>query len=159
MSIEGKLHCKSKATKRAIATGARLNTKICPCNKQRFCSFKIEIFQLKNFDIVLIFAQNIERGYILEPPYRGGSNEYPQSMFWSKNKKKRYTLCKSHFFYIKADFRGYSFHKYDFLLRKHAHAKYEAVLTSTNNLSFGSKVRKKVYPCKAKFYYINMGNE
>ena len=22
---------------------------------------------------------------------RGGSNEYPQSMFWSKNKKKRYT--------------------------------------------------------------------
>ena len=22
---------------------------------------------------------------------RGGSNEYPQSMFWSKNKKNRYT--------------------------------------------------------------------
>ena len=27
-------------------------------------------------------------GYTLEPPQRGGSNEYPQSMFWSKNKKK-----------------------------------------------------------------------
>ena len=36
----------------------------------------------------LIFAQNIDCGYRLEPPRRGGSNQYPQSMFWSKNKKK-----------------------------------------------------------------------
>ena len=41
--------------------------------------------------LVLIFAQNIDCGYKLEPPRRGGSNEYPQSMFWSKNKKNRYT--------------------------------------------------------------------
>ena len=27
---------------------------------------------------------------MLEPPHRGGSNEYPQSMFWIKNKKIRY---------------------------------------------------------------------
>ena len=26
-------------------------------------------------------------------PRRGGSNEYPQSMFWNKNKKNRYTLA------------------------------------------------------------------
>ena len=26
-------------------------------------------------------------GYTLERPRQGGSNEYPQSMFWSKNKK------------------------------------------------------------------------
>ena len=39
--------------------------------------------------LVLIFAQNIDCGYTLEPPRRGGSNEYPQSMFWSKNKKNR----------------------------------------------------------------------
>ena len=45
----------------------------------------------KNFDIFLIFAQNIDCGCTLEPPPRGGSNEYPQSMFWSKNKKNRYT--------------------------------------------------------------------
>ena len=32
-------------------------------------------------DIFLIFAQNIDCGYTLEPPRRGGSNEYPQSMF------------------------------------------------------------------------------
>ena len=29
----------------------------------------------------LIFAQNIDYGFSLEPPRRGGSNEYPQSMF------------------------------------------------------------------------------
>ena len=34
-----------------------------------------------------IFAQNIDCGYTIEPPHRGGSNEYPQSMFWSKNNK------------------------------------------------------------------------
>ena len=48
-------------------------------------------FQLKLFDYFHIFAQNIDCGYTLEPPQRGGSNEYPQSMFWSKNKKIMYT--------------------------------------------------------------------
>ena len=58
---------------------------------KNFFSSKIENFHQKNFDIFLIFAQNIDCGYTLEPPRRGGSNEYPQSMFWSKNKKNRYT--------------------------------------------------------------------
>ena len=56
-----------------------------------FSAVKIEKFHQKNADIFLIFAQNIDCGYTLEPPRRGGSNEYPQSMFWSKNKKNRYT--------------------------------------------------------------------
>ena len=56
-----------------------------------FLALKIENFQLKIFDIFLIFAQNIHCGYTLQPPRRGGSNEYPQSMFWSKYKKIRYT--------------------------------------------------------------------
>ena len=36
--------------------------------------------------IFLISAQNknIDCGYSLEPPHRGGSNEYPQSMFWAE---------------------------------------------------------------------------
>ena len=34
-----------------------------------------------------ISAQNIDCGYSLEPPRRGGSNEYPQSMFLSRHKK------------------------------------------------------------------------
>ena len=53
-----------------------------------FGGLKIGNFQLKKFDIFLTFAQNIDCGYTLEPPRRGGSNEYPQSMFWRKNKKK-----------------------------------------------------------------------
>ena len=31
--------------------------------------------------IFLILLNNIDCGYSLEPPRRGGSNEYPQSMF------------------------------------------------------------------------------
>ena len=31
--------------------------------------------------IFLILLNNIDCGYSLEPPHRGGSNEYPQSMF------------------------------------------------------------------------------
>ena len=54
---------------------------------------KNEIFHWKMFDIFLISAQTIDCGYTLEPPRRGGSNEYPQSMFWSKNKKNRYTTA------------------------------------------------------------------
>ena len=52
--------------------------------------------QLKIFNIFLIFAQNIDCGYTLEPPCRGGSNEYPQSMFWINNKKNRYTPVLLH---------------------------------------------------------------
>ena len=48
-------------------------------------------FQIKNSDIFLISAQNIDRGYSLEPPRQGGSNEYQQSMFSSKMRKIMYT--------------------------------------------------------------------
>ena len=34
--------------------------------------------------IFLISAQNIDYGYSLEPPHRGGSNGYPQSIFWAE---------------------------------------------------------------------------
>ena len=45
--------------------------------------------------IFLVSAQNIDCGYSLEPPRRGGSNEYPQSMFWAEIWKI------SDFFYLK----------------------------------------------------------
>ena len=45
---------------------------------------------LEKFDNFNMFAQTIDCGYTLEPPRRGGSKEYPQSMFWNKN-KIRYT--------------------------------------------------------------------
>ena len=46
-----------------------------------FHSLKIDNFQMKNCDIFLIFAQNTDSGYTLEPPRCGGSNEYPLSKF------------------------------------------------------------------------------
>ena len=56
-----------------------------------FSPVKIEKINRKCMIFFLIFAQNINCGYMLELPRRGGSNEYPQSMFWSKNMKNRYT--------------------------------------------------------------------
>ena len=58
---------------------------------------KMKIFPGKNLIFFFIFAQNIDCGYTLEPPRRGGSNEYTQSMFWSKNKKNRYTPANPSF--------------------------------------------------------------
>ena len=52
---------------------------------------KNEIFQTKNSDIFHISAQNTDCGYSLEPPRRGGSNEYPQSIWFSKIRKIMYT--------------------------------------------------------------------
>ena len=34
--------------------------------------------------IFLFLLKKIDCGYSLEPPRRGGSNEYPQSMFWAE---------------------------------------------------------------------------
>ena len=48
-------------------------------------------FPHKTYDIFHISAQNIDCGYSLEPPHRGGSNEYPQSMFWAEIRKIMYT--------------------------------------------------------------------
>ena len=60
---------------------------------------KIENFQKKSLYIFLIFAQNRDCGYMLEPPQRG-THEYPQFMFWSKNKKNWHTPAYS-FFIVK----------------------------------------------------------
>ena len=52
----------------------------------KFYLQKNEKFSDKNSDIFHISAQNINCGYSLEPPRRGGSNEYQQCMFLSRNK-------------------------------------------------------------------------
>ena len=61
---------------------------------------------MKKADICYIFAQNVDCGYSLEPPRRGGSNEYTQPIFWSKNKKNNVYPCKPQFYYIKVGFTG-----------------------------------------------------
>ena len=67
---------------------------------------KNENFQMKISDYFHISAQNIDCGYPLEPPCRGGSNEYPQSMFLSRNKKNNVYPCKPQFYHIKVGFKG-----------------------------------------------------
>ena len=61
---------------------------------------------MKNSDNFHISAQNIDCGYSLEPPHRGGSNEYPQSMFLSRNKNNNVYPCKPQFYYIQVGFKG-----------------------------------------------------
>ena len=63
-------------------------TKTCLFKYTDFFTTKNEYFQMKNSDIFHISAQNIDFGYSLEPPRQGGSNEYPQSMFLSRDQKK-----------------------------------------------------------------------
>ena len=58
---------------------------------RRFSPPKTKKISDKTPDIVHISAQNIDCGYSLEPPRRGGSNEYPQSMSFSKIRKIMYT--------------------------------------------------------------------
>ena len=63
----------------------------------------MKIFRLRISDIFYIF---IDCGYSLEPPRRGSSNEYPQSMVLSRTKKNNVYPCKPQFYYIKVGFKG-----------------------------------------------------
>ena len=53
----------------------------------KFHHQKTESFQIKILISFIFLLKNIDCEYSLEPPRRGGSNEYPQSMFLSRNKK------------------------------------------------------------------------
>ena len=65
--------------------------------KHAHVTFFLQVVKIENFlkiisYIFLIFAQIIDCVYTLDPPRRGHSNEYQQSMFWSKIRKWVY-LC------------------------------------------------------------------
>ena len=68
---------------------------------EKLITEKLKIFSQKKSNIFHISAQNIDCEYSLEPPRRGGSNVYPQSMFLSRNKKNNVYPCKPQFYYIK----------------------------------------------------------
>ena len=59
----------------------------------------MKIFSRILLQFFFIFAQNIDCG-------RGGSNEYPQSMFWSKKKKIDVPPHTPVLLYIKVGFEG-----------------------------------------------------
>ena len=64
-------------------------TKLCPCNvyplEPHFYITKLGYVGVYLFFLFLL--QNIDCGYSLELPRRGGSNVYPQTMFWAKIRK------------------------------------------------------------------------
>ena len=61
---------------------------------------------MKNSDSFHISAKNIDCEYLLELPRRGGSNEYPQSMYLCRNKKTNVYPYKPQFYSIKVVFKG-----------------------------------------------------
>ena len=71
----------------------------------KFSHQKNENFQIKNLIFFHISALNIDCGYSLEPPRRGRSNEYPQSMFGAEIRNIMYTPVTP-FYYIKVGFKG-----------------------------------------------------
>ena len=80
-------------------------------------ALKTENFKLNFFlYFFLIFDQKIDCGYTLEPLWQGGPNEYPQSMFRSKNKKNRYTPAYPSFTMQKWGLRGYLVHGHVLLM-------------------------------------------
>ena len=66
---------------------------------------KKQKFSDKSSDIFHISAQKHRLWYSLELPSWGSSNEYPQSMFSSRNKTNIYP-CKAQFYNIKVGFKG-----------------------------------------------------
>ena len=75
-----------------------------------FLAVKIENFVGIHFDTFNNFVQNIDCGYTLEPPRRGGSNEYPKYMFVSKIRKK------TQFYYVKVGIMGYTLYGHVILM-------------------------------------------
>ena len=68
------------------------------------------LFLLKNIDCGYSLEpprKNIDCGYSLEPPRRGGSNEYPQSMFLSRNMKHISVILSKHFQFLEVKFSIY----------------------------------------------------
>ena len=64
----------------------------------------------------ILHFKNIDCGYSLEPPRRGGSNAYPQSMFWSRSKKNNVDPCKPQLYYIKVGLKGSNLYRHVFVI-------------------------------------------
>ena len=63
-----------------------------------------------------ISAQNIDCGYPLEPPRRGGSNEYQQPMFWAEIRNIMYTPLNPSFTIEKWGLRGSVLYRHVFVM-------------------------------------------
>ena len=82
----------------------------------KISSTKNENFQIKISDIFHVSAQNIDCGYSLEPPRRGGSNEYSQSMFRAEIRKIMYTPVYPSFTIKEWGLRGSKLYRHVFVM-------------------------------------------
>ena len=81
-----------KISEKGSVTSRKLKNKICTITKTclyKFYPLKPHFYIVKLgftgvYIIFLISAQKYRLWCSLEPPRRGGSNEYPQSMFWAE---------------------------------------------------------------------------
>ena len=78
-------------------------TKTCPCNvnplEPHFYMAKLGYAGVNLF--FLFVLQNIDYGYSLEPPRRGGSNVYSQSMFFYRKYEKYQKISAENFQFLK----------------------------------------------------------
>ena len=118
--------------------------------------------------------KNIDCGYSLEPLRRGGSNEYPQSMFWAeikkkkkKKKKKKIEFLSENFQFLVLKFSVY-LNRIIFVMSRKCHNHEAQSFWATKRRRDATyetealkKSRKHAYiiltPLKAHFYIVKLG--
>ena len=103
-----KLHC---CNKKNVNEAETLIIVIFMCSITKTClynsdplkpHFYIVKLGLQGYTLFLLFLlKNIDCGYSLEPPRRGGSNEYPQSVFEQKCEKYEFLFENVQFLEMK----------------------------------------------------------
>ena len=81
----------------------------------------MKIFKLE-FGYFSYFCSKHTLLLFVEPTRQGSSNEYPQSMFLSGNKKNNVYPYKPQFHYIKVGLRGSTLNRLAFVMRLHGSA-------------------------------------
>ena len=77
---------------------------------------KTKIFSRKNLIFYLFLLKTLIELYMLELPHQGGSNEYPQSLFWITKKKNSIPLHTPVLLYKTGVLREFSLHAHVFLM-------------------------------------------
>ena len=103
-----------------------------------FLAFEIENFQLKNFDIFLIFAQHIDNLWVLVRTAVLMSTH--NICFGAKIRKIGIPLHTSVFFYIKVGFKGVYITQTFFLM-----------VTDCSDFEYHVKIEKFIWPCPLLF--------
>ena len=95
----------------------------------------------------LISAQNIDCGYSLEPPHRGGSNEYPQSMIWAEIWKISEFLSENFHFLVV---------KFSVYLNRLVFIMSWRIVKPQHNQSKVSKVNRRVWRRFARLFVVSV---